>query len=123
MVQQLHPPVYLQRIHFCNWYNNNLLDNVDQQDISFFTDEAWFHLSGFINSQNYRTWSAHNPHNVIQVPLHLLKIGVWVAMSRTLLCKCLNHIRDWAPFLRHLYKNVVFRNPINNYISRDFRLN
>ncbi|CAH1374634.1 unnamed protein product, partial [Tenebrio molitor] len=58
MVQQLHPPVYLQRIHFCN---------------CFFTDEAWFHLSGFINSQNYRTWSAHNPHNVIQVPLHLLK--------------------------------------------------
>jgi hypothetical protein len=82
MVQKLHPPDYLQRIQFCNWYNNNLLDNVDQQDITFFSDEAWFHLSGFINSQHYRTWSAHNPHNVIQVPLHPLKIGVWVAMSR-----------------------------------------
>ncbi|RZC32536.1 hypothetical protein BDFB_015173, partial [Asbolus verrucosus] len=46
-------------------------------------DEAWFHLSGFINSQNYRTWSAHNPHNTIEAPLHPLKIGVWVAMSRS----------------------------------------
>jgi hypothetical protein len=82
MVQQLYPPDYLQRIQFCNWYNNNLLHNVDQQDITFFSDEGWFHLSGFINSQNYRTWSDHNPHNIIQVPLHPLKIGVWVAMSR-----------------------------------------
>jgi hypothetical protein len=80
IVQQLHPPDYLQRTQFCNWYNNNLLDNVDQQYITFFCDEAWFH--GFINSQNYRTWSAHNPHNENQVPLHPLKIGEWVAMSR-----------------------------------------
>jgi hypothetical protein len=82
MVQQFHPPDYLQRIQFCNWCNNNLLDNVDQQDITFFSDEAWFYLSGFINTQNYRTWSAHNPPNVFQVPLHPLKIGVWVEMSR-----------------------------------------
>jgi hypothetical protein len=27
------------------------------QDI---TDEVWFHLSGFSNSQNYRTWSAYS---------------------------------------------------------------
>jgi hypothetical protein len=75
LVQQLYPPDYLQRIQFCNWYKNNLLDN-DQQDITFFSAEAWFHLSRFINSYNHRTWSAHNPHNVIQVPLHPFKVAM-----------------------------------------------
>jgi hypothetical protein len=46
------------------------------QDIIFLLmDEAWFHLSGFINSQNYRIWSAYNLNNVIEVQLHPIKIG------------------------------------------------
>lgn len=81
MVQQLHPPDFIQRQNFCNWYNNNLANNTEQQEITFFSDEAWFHLSGFINSQNYRTWSTENPRNIIEVPLHPLKIGIWVAVS------------------------------------------
>jgi hypothetical protein len=31
------------------------------------------HGSICLGSQNYRTWSAHNPHNVIQMALHPLK--------------------------------------------------
>jgi hypothetical protein len=46
----------------------------------FFSDEAWFHLSGFVNSQNYRTW--YNPHNDIEVPLHPIKTGIQVATFR-----------------------------------------
>jgi hypothetical protein len=34
-------------------------------------DEAWFHLSGYINSQNSRIWSAENPHALHENPLHL----------------------------------------------------
>ncbi|GJQ85797.1 hypothetical protein Trydic_g19311 [Trypoxylus dichotomus] len=30
----------------------------DDLDRSFFSDEAWFHLSGYVNSQNYCTWIA-----------------------------------------------------------------
>jgi len=48
----------------------------------FFTDEAWFHLSGYVNSQNYRTWRTENPHNYTETPLHPQKIGVWCAISR-----------------------------------------
>ena len=33
-------------------------------NLSFFTDEAWFHLSGYVNSQNTRIWAAENPHSV-----------------------------------------------------------
>lgn len=51
-------------------------------DLTYFTDEAWFHLSGYINSQNYRTWATENPHTYVETSLHPLKIGVWVAISR-----------------------------------------
>jgi hypothetical protein len=45
------------------------------------SDEAWFHLSGHVNSQNTRYWSAENPPNLHQFPLHDQKIGVWCAVS------------------------------------------
>lgn len=51
-------------------------------DLTFFSDEAWFHLSGYVNSQNYRTWSTENPHVFHETTLHPIKIGVWIAMSR-----------------------------------------
>jgi hypothetical protein len=50
--------------------------------IRCFTDEAWLHLSGYVNSQNYRTWRTENPHNYTETPLHPQKIGVWCAISR-----------------------------------------
>jgi hypothetical protein len=45
-------------------------------------DEAWFQLSGYVNSQNYRTWATENPHVFLESSLHPIKIGVWVAISR-----------------------------------------
>jgi hypothetical protein len=48
----------------------------------FFTDEAWFHLGGYVNSQNYRTWRTENPHNYTESLLHPQQIGVWCAISR-----------------------------------------
>jgi hypothetical protein len=40
------------------------------------------HLSGSVNSQNYRPWSAHNPHNVIEVSSQSIKVCAWFGMSR-----------------------------------------
>ena len=48
----------------------------------FFSDEAWFQLDGYVNSQNYRFWSSSNPHEYIEAPLHSAKTGFWCAMSR-----------------------------------------
>jgi hypothetical protein len=79
MVQCLTSPDQVQRVRFCNWFNqeiNNILDH------TFYSDEAWFHLDGYINSQNYRTWSSENPHVTVATSLHPVKVGVWVAMSR-----------------------------------------
>jgi hypothetical protein len=48
----------------------------------FFPDEAWFHLSGYVNSQNSFFWSSENAHLFHEVPLHSQKIGCWCAISR-----------------------------------------
>jgi hypothetical protein len=46
-----------------------------------FSNEAWFHLSGYVNSQNNRQWSKKNPIIINGIPLHGVKVGVWCAMS------------------------------------------
>ena len=52
---------------------------------AFFTDEAWFHLSSYTNTQNSRTWATENHHETFEKPLHDQKIGVWCAVSRSLI--------------------------------------
>ena len=47
----------------------------------FLMYEAWFHLSGYINSQHSRMWSAENPHALHENPLHPSKISVRSAQS------------------------------------------
>lgn len=83
-VHQLKQADYEKRMHYCRWFNNllatkgnDILDNV------FYSDEAWFHLSGYVHSQNSRLWSAENPHAFHESPLHDLKVGVWIAISRS----------------------------------------
>jgi hypothetical protein len=39
-------------------------------DITWFMDEAWFHLSDYINSQNMRVWAVENPQEIHTEPLH-----------------------------------------------------
>jgi hypothetical protein len=49
--------------------------------LTFFIDEAWFHLSGYINAQNNRYWSSINPKQTFELLLHDQKIGVWCATT------------------------------------------
>jgi hypothetical protein len=81
VIQELQPADYQSRVEYCNWFQNHL-NNDHLLDVSFFSDEAWFHLSGYVNSQNFRIWSAQNPHQFVETPLHVSKIGVWIAVSR-----------------------------------------
>jgi hypothetical protein len=81
VVQEILPRDHNSRMQYCNFFQQNL-NNDDVFDLSFFTDESWFHLSGYVNKQNYRTWSTVNPRNFLEVPLHPLKIGIWLAVSR-----------------------------------------
>lgn len=81
VVQELRPPDFARRVEYCQWFLNNL-NNDDVLDKTFFSDEAWFHLSGYLNSQNLRIWGTENPNEFIETPLHPQKVGVWIAVSR-----------------------------------------
>jgi len=45
------------------------------------SDEAHFHVSGFVNKQNFRYWSQANTRALHEKPLHSQKVTVWCAMS------------------------------------------
>jgi hypothetical protein len=82
-VRELKPGDSAKRVAYCEWF----LDFLDREgedilDVTFFTDEAYFHLLGYINSQNSGVWCAHNPHAFHESPLHDEKMGVWVGVSR-----------------------------------------
>jgi hypothetical protein len=49
--------------------------------LTFFSDEAQFHLQGYINTQNNRYWSSQKPHLTHEAPLHPVTVGVWCASS------------------------------------------
>jgi len=45
------------------------------------SDEAHFHLSGFVNKQNFCYWSATNPIELHERPLHSSGITVWCTIT------------------------------------------
>ncbi len=54
-LQELKPSDYRCRVNFYCWLLH-LMDggnNISIFDTSFYSDDAWFHLDGYINSQNY----------------------------------------------------------------------
>jgi hypothetical protein len=48
-----------------------------------FSDEAWFHLSGYINSQKNRYWSAEIAMLIHNVPFNYIMVAVQHAISAT----------------------------------------
>lgn len=82
IIQQLQPGDANNRINFAQMFlakceeNEMFLNNV------WMSDEAHFHLSGYVNKQNFRYWAAENPHFLHQKPLHSEKVTVWCAVSR-----------------------------------------
>jgi hypothetical protein len=50
--------------------------DTDILDKVYKSDEAWIHLSGYINSQNSRIWSAENPHTFHENSLQKLFGGM-----------------------------------------------
>jgi len=55
--------------------NQELVNNL------LISDEAHFHLSGFVNKQNFRYWSVTNPIELNERPLHSCKVTVRCAIS------------------------------------------
>jgi hypothetical protein len=82
-VHQLKERDQQSRVDYCAWFQNFLVEEGEEiLDVTFFTDEAWFHLSEYVNSQNTCLWSSENPHEFKEMALRHQKVGVWCAISR-----------------------------------------
>ncbi|RZC40505.1 hypothetical protein BDFB_010085, partial [Asbolus verrucosus] len=79
-VQQLHEADYPVRLEYCPWFLNTLNENLF--NLSFFTDETWFYLDGYVNFQNVWWRSSEKPNFFEEIPSHPLKLGVWMPISR-----------------------------------------
>ena len=44
-------------------------------------DEAYFHLSGYVNKQNFRYRAPENPQELHQCPLHSERLAVWCGIA------------------------------------------
>jgi hypothetical protein len=64
-----------------SWFLQSVVEGEIDRQLTFFSDEAWFHLQGYIKTQNNRDWSSQDPHLTHEVPLHPVKVGVWCAAS------------------------------------------
>ncbi|KAJ3646607.1 hypothetical protein Zmor_024188 [Zophobas morio] len=49
-----------QRRLFCPEFIDQFRNNDEVLEKVMFTNENWFHVSGYVNSQNMRMWSAEN---------------------------------------------------------------
>jgi hypothetical protein len=59
-----------------------LEDDLRMLDVTAFSDEEWFHLTGYVNSQTSPIWSTENPLAAIEFFFRALEIAVWCAVSR-----------------------------------------
>ncbi|XP_050301230.1 uncharacterized protein LOC126739527 [Anthonomus grandis grandis] len=76
ITQELKPRDHQQRRVFAEW--------IREQGANFpmkiiFSDEAHFHLGGFVNTHNCRIWGLENPRQIVEVKMHPQKVTVWCA--------------------------------------------
>jgi hypothetical protein len=78
--QQLKVHDHRQRREFAAW----ALEHLDEDENFFqkiiFSDEAHFHLNGYVNKQNCRIWGSENPNTFEQAPMHPQKVTVWCGL-------------------------------------------
>jgi hypothetical protein len=82
VVQELKQQDYNKRMTYCQWFQTFIDENPGILDYTWFSTEAWFHLSGYANSQNTRLWGSENPHALFKEHLHSQKVGVFCALSQ-----------------------------------------
>jgi len=67
-------------LQFCCQCVGILTENPDLPNKRLMSDEAHFHLHGTVNKQNFRYWSAANPHELHHHPTYDPKVTVWCAV-------------------------------------------
>lgn len=76
-VHQLMPADHQSRVNYCEAILNLNNEVDDFKSKIIMSDEAHFHLNGYVNKQNLRFWATENPRVMHEEPLHPLKATVW----------------------------------------------
>ncbi|KAJ4438681.1 hypothetical protein ANN_14628 [Periplaneta americana] len=69
------------RLAFCREFSEMLNADPDILNKLIMSNEACFHLSGFVNKQNFRYWNEDQPMQVHEQPLHSEKMTLWCDVS------------------------------------------
>ena len=79
IVQKLLPSDFVQ----CRLFCERMLEIIASGNVMLMmSDEAYFHLDGYVNKQNCLFWAAENPPELHQRPLHTAKVSVWCGISK-----------------------------------------
>jgi len=85
----LHERDYVNRVNFCQTFLRLINENQELVNNLLMSDEAHFHLSGFVNKQNFCYWSATNPtklhETTSQVQSHSMVRDIFIWNYRSLL--------------------------------------
>ena len=78
-------------------------------DTTCSTEEAWFRLSEYINSQNICIWATENPHSLHDVLFNAQKISVWCAVLLRRIARTL--------FLKSTLNGAVYTDPVLQFVA------
>jgi len=81
IIQALNTQDYGARVCFYEEMMDLIGEDKDLVNNIWMSDEAHFHLSGFVNKQNFLYWSQANPRALHEKPLHSQKVTVWCGLS------------------------------------------
>ncbi|GBL79723.1 hypothetical protein AVEN_18246-1 [Araneus ventricosus] len=83
----------------------------------FWTDEAHFHIHGYVNTQNCRIWAKENPFGHLPVPLHSEKVTVWFRVKASFIVGqfFFEEIRPAGP-VTCTVNGVCYESLLRNYV-------
>lgn len=80
LTQYLKPTDHLKRRNFAEWILTKQEEDNNFAKRIIFSDEAHFHLCGFVNRQNCRIWGQENPRVIQECQMHPLRTTVWCGL-------------------------------------------
>ena len=87
VAQELSERDKVNRLQLCNEFLGLVKNNSDIVNTLLISDEAHFHVSGYVNKHNCCYWAHNNPYELHQRPLHNAKVTVSCAVySRGTIC-------------------------------------
>jgi hypothetical protein len=81
LVQELKPADLRQRLNFAVKFQELARNEINFIENLIMSDEAHFHLNGFVNKQNCRFWGSENPRAIHQRQLHPIRCTVWCGIT------------------------------------------